>query len=840
MITYHTIAYAVPHPGYLWKWSADFEAIEWHDDTTLAMWQEVHTVLVYFGKRNGLPPFGSVLFLLAACREDWQALRPMIHARIRIIYDLGEHEAIPPELAKVLITGLDAIQGLPLNLRSSLAAKCHLVSAILEGGPHSLTRDKSERILHDFSISGARCLKGHENPKADSKNRLKRDLRALELGLARHDAASLESLIRTGLERVQPEPLELDETITEIADPRLLLDTLIAAGGESGAAAMVAKRAIAMINFPGHVGTPRDLPVGGLADITNRGTIDRLLPGELAWDDLVLAARLVHNEALYFRREIPPMNVAVSHTILLDRDLRLWGLGRIFSLGIALGLWHHPGLNGPGETFECIAATVSDFEHLELDNPSDIQAALERLVPSSDPIAFLGAWLASAQIVDDPSVPDLTFITEKSHPADPMVRNLLGDIAAWIHGKGGHFRVIALGRYGDLEVQAWTPGGNRTLFRGEIDLDQILNNSQRPSPDGEKEATPPPLPLRATAKENPLISVSPIYALEQLPFLFPEIPNRAAYLPDDPHPHSSGGGIGITATRQLVSWPKLGWGALRLASDLPGRIHWMDRDEAGTPVIIASGDKPGDHVRIFRWKDKHLDEIEIAPSLHSFPRFANIDGNHLIIAYTDKLEVISLKTAGRVHVQAIENPPVNPVFSYDLHQVHVYDDGRKPPSPHLHWVDAKQKWPRKFEPDYVSLDDGVLRILSGSQGYEFVPMVLAWQEVKTNSTKGFTRLIQNPLEVESGMNLRLARLGTRVQVWHDPRGILHVKNLMEDEADCWSILLSAPETSVWNSQRGLCSRDQRLRRPEAPRATNIVSMTLAEYLAALPNIVDQS
>ena len=836
-----TINYATPPAGHFWKWSAEFDAIEWQDGATLAMWPEVHTVLDHL-KPSGIPPLGSLLLLLAACRdgpyEDYISfhdrllilLQPKIISEgthlagaavmeaeaavpsIRYQYGQtaeGKIQGSPPnQFLDSLVAGLEAVSELPGDLRSSLAAKCHLASLAFQGSSYNLSRKDSKQVLEELSTLGPRSLGGY-TPRFTSDERLKLDLRALQLGVKIHQSGTLESLLRTGLENSEIQPVPLPEKAAETGDPKLLLDKLAAAGGESGAAAAVARRAIAMMNFPGHVGTPRDLPVGGIADITNRGTIDRLLPGELAWDDLVLAARLVHNEALYFRREIPPMNVAVAHTILLGRELRLWGVARVFSLGVALGLWHHPALNGAGETFECVAATLEDFEYLELDTTEKVRAALETLVPAEGPRDFLEKWWAAAQIVNDPALPDVSLITERDHLEDPDMRKLLGEVATWIHSKGGHFRILALGRDGDLEVQAWTPGGNRTLFRGEMDLEQILRDSRRGA--DRLPASKAAFPIRRPEMEDhPLRAISPIYGLEKLPFLFPLVPQGSAFLPVG----ADGGGIGVAVKGQFMQWPKAGWGAFEILPKIPGRQHWIGREDHGPIVVIASGEKAGDSVRVFRWKGKLLEEIEVAASRHACPRHAAGSGGAAVLAYADKIEALSLRTGHRLAEISVKAAPTAPVLVFDGENISVIDSGKKPSFNLEAWSFVSDRsWPRMIVPEQVSLVDGILHVKSASLVYRFDPAQTIWQEAKT-PVSGFVALDAIDVSSADGLAFKTARLGERLQVWYDSRGMLHLQDLGSvplGESAAWSIMLSTPATSIWSPKRGLFATDKRLK-----------------------------
>src|SRR4051812_11257737 len=94
---------------------------------------------------------------------------------------------------------------------------------------------------------------------------------------------------------------------------------------------------MAAVRLPRRLGERDQLPIGGVADITNRGTLDRLLLSELAHDDLTLAVRVALNEALYLRREPPMREPPGTLAVLLDSGLRLLGIPRGVASAVALG-----------------------------------------------------------------------------------------------------------------------------------------------------------------------------------------------------------------------------------------------------------------------------------------------------------------------------------------------------------------------------------------------------------------------------------------------------------------------------------------------------------------------
>lgn len=823
MFSLRTINYGSPPAGHFWQWSADHDAVEWYDGQTLAMWGELHGLLNFLGEDGGLPPLGAILLLLAACRDEWLGLCIPLHEKVMRILNAGDSDSVPPEIKDTLVRGLKVVNDLPKDLRSSLAAKCLLISSLFAGGPYSLPREESTLILRELSIHGSKPFHGVA-PEMDARTRFFRDLRALRTGLARHDGTSLESLLRTGLENltILAAPVPAHEPGTH--DSRNLLDRLATLGGEGGAAAAVARRAIAMMNFPGSFGAPRDLPMGGISDITNRGTVDRLLPGELAWDDLVLAARLVHNEALYFRREIPPLHVAVSHTILLDRGLRLWGTGRIFALGVALGLRHHPAVGGPHESFECLAASQEGFTTIDLATPAGVHAALQTLVPAAGPDHFLTAWWEGAAEADEATVTDLSFITAKEHLEVAATRNLLGNIAAWIHGRSGRFRVLALGRSGDVSVQDWSPGGIRESFKGEIDLDEVLPNPKAPRiPD----LMQPPL----RAKPDPLHTLLPIYALDRLPFLFPVIPQGSAMLHLLPLQAEGADVIGVSQGRRLMEWPKKGWGARELVAEVPGRQHWMAHDDRSELIVIASGSTPGESVRVFRYHDGRLMNIEIVASKHAFPQYATVCGDAVLLAYSDHVEAISLTSGNRVAVLPVGKLPTSPLLDFDGEQIRVHDSGAKPGASLDGWPFGDATWPRLFFPDRIAFSGGVLLVSRAEMVYLFYPMELCWRLVSSSSAL-FVEFEESDLPSATGMGLELARFEGGYEAWLDSRGLLHLRNSTMEGHSSWSILLTTSKTAVWNESWGLCAFEERLRFPTESEPGDLPLRALTQFLHA--------
>src|SRR5262249_8961718 len=79
-----------------------------------------------------------------------------------------------------------------------------------------------------------------------------------------------------------------------------------------------------------------ELAVGGYADVTTRGSPERLLPSQYALDGLEFVRRFAEHELLFFRREEPNEPAREELVILLDQGVRTWGGVRLALAGAVL------------------------------------------------------------------------------------------------------------------------------------------------------------------------------------------------------------------------------------------------------------------------------------------------------------------------------------------------------------------------------------------------------------------------------------------------------------------------------------------------------------------------
>ena len=332
------IAYLRAPANKLWRWDEDGAVVVWTDGTTVAFREEIVEVLKSLAP-NGLPPFGSIILLLAACRGKLPLIDKILEAP-------GERVIIESqEKARLLLTArrqlavqiasalgeLTKVSQLPSELNSGLNAKRLLAQAVFE--VVKVERTAESKVI----LAGLRepLSDAELNPEPDAPGgNLVRQVQIVADGLKPLSAESLALRLRTGLNAL---PKEVDVELPAAERARRLIEEL-SRDREYGSVARAARELMAAVRLPRRLGEREELAIGGISDITNRGPLDKLLLSELAHDDLTLAARVALNEALYLRREPPMREPPGTLAVLLDSSIRLWGTPRVLAVAVGLAL----------------------------------------------------------------------------------------------------------------------------------------------------------------------------------------------------------------------------------------------------------------------------------------------------------------------------------------------------------------------------------------------------------------------------------------------------------------------------------------------------------------------
>ncbi|WP_395737185.1 hypothetical protein [Prosthecobacter sp.] len=474
-----TLAYFCAPLGHLWEWedAGSDQDVVWSDGRfTIALRQEL-TELLEACVPVGLPPLGSILWVISAASESFDAGASRVRLWAAAERATGDSD-VPSGIAalwKTVAAGLGHVHALPADLRASGPARRRLLRMLFEDVsaelPHNIPPASSLHMLSEFVQTPGLKVFQRRSPELNGVARLLKDLSTLEKAFSRCPPEHLELRLRIGIDDLPSRQLELplpapdDAPAPEV--PADLLRALEHEGGEPAQVAGLVRRIGAMLHVPKAVTQREELPLGGVSDITNRGDPSRLLMTELAWDDLTFAVRLAQGEALYLRRESPPAEPPPKRLVLIDTGIFMWGKPRLFALGSALALLRQKiGVRTAISTV--FALDGEGFERITLETVRDVRMQLARLQPQPHP----GAALARlAEEVPSPfqSGEEVFLVT---HPAAleilchlPMWRYLASSVP--LHS-------LVVDRDGSLELSRHSLAGARSLARARIDAEDLF------------------------------------------------------------------------------------------------------------------------------------------------------------------------------------------------------------------------------------------------------------------------------------------------------------------------------------------------------------------------------
>src|SRR5262245_54305276 len=251
------LAYLRPPRDALWRWADEGSVLVWQDGSTIAFREEVEHVLRHL-ESGGLPPFSSVVFLLRACRN-----RGWPEGQVTLSEASSGKAALSEKLA-----ALDKLRELPAELLSSPQRKAVLAEVIFEG---TRGRRAVPAVLEALASGRLRDDTLNLPVTGGPGGSLMLQILPLLEGLKRVNAQTLRLRAATGLDEL---PLPADLPQPPMTSVRRLLNDL-KQDAEHRGLAIVARDVLATLYLPRPLSELEELPVGGFADISNRGSPDR-------------------------------------------------------------------------------------------------------------------------------------------------------------------------------------------------------------------------------------------------------------------------------------------------------------------------------------------------------------------------------------------------------------------------------------------------------------------------------------------------------------------------------------------------------------------------------------
>lgn len=539
--------YLLPPARAFWKWSDDGEVICWHDDSTIIFKAELVQILQRLAPQ-GLPSLSSLVVTLASMREGWAESISEILASVEVYQPSTEASQL---VENVLLGagGLGKLSALPKSLRSSTEARATICQMVFEN-VRSVVASEEARGVIQYLIHGMdEVLASYNSPGFQVipyRAVTLADLVQLNRGLEGVDEKSIELRQRTSLDEL-PQPAEIE--LPQSQQVRGLLETLQQDDSLQGVAKL-AKQLMGAVSLPRKVSDPDEVPTGGISDISNRGSLDRLMLTELAHDDLTLAVRISSNEALYLRRESPPQATWREFTLFLDCGIRMWGVPRFYATAVALALVANADEHTAIKAFRADGARLVDVNLLTREG---IVEHLECLQAELHPGEALKSLMAKLN-PDQESNPVLITTDDVVH--DKAFQEALAAQAFSL------LYLATVNRDGSMRLEQRGVQGKKVLRELELCLDDLYGSKPKKLPELVEKQWANDLPAIFSAMPFPLLLSVNIHGDQQM------------HLADH-------GVLGITKDRRLMLWHcPAHVGACQLADDLPpGRLQWYHFDE---------------------------------------------------------------------------------------------------------------------------------------------------------------------------------------------------------------------------------------------------------------------
>lgn len=554
------LEYLLPTPSCFWQWSADGKWVEWVDGRTIVHRDQLAAVVERLVPR-GLPPLGAILLLLAACRPNWDAEAAKRHIvtaatqeRLADGLDLFHSIAarrLEQELSEVL-GDLGVVAGLPEKLRDSLAAQASLAEYVFDGALAAMDAVAAKEVAAILRVGlDSDTLKQVRSGQAliDEMPEL---LQSLEGGLSRVAVEPVATWLKTGVSAaVLPAEIEvpLSQRVRELM-------TQLQNDEELGSLASVARDLLAALHVPRRLVSHEDLPLGGVSDISNRGSLDRLLVSELANDDLTLTIRVALGEAMYLRREAPAHRPQVTRHLLIDCGIRMWGIPRLFATAVGLAV---AAVSDDRTALQMHRAAGPTVLPCDLTSRQGVLDHLAELRPEPDPLPALRRLLTLA--ADDASEEAEVFLVTHEDAVADVGTLLLNESAA---GASVTAFIATVSREGQFVLWRWNSAGRQEISRVQLSVEKLF----------------PATPAEQIELLTRDASFPMILRRESLPLRLPAVikPRQAIWL-------ASVALVAVTSDHRLMAWTDQTRGGLQLTDAIPPGAVLAVLGDADRPVV---------------------------------------------------------------------------------------------------------------------------------------------------------------------------------------------------------------------------------------------------------------
>lgn len=335
----NAIDYFQAYDNYFWTWEDDFEVISMVQGSTITYRLQIINLLNQMAL-NGLPPFGSVLLALIATNETMED--NIAHVRSHLDKITNNKTGFQLDLFSYnqVFDFLNTLNALPSRYRSgpnrllvlqTLFANCHNKLNIKTS--HGIVKHLQEEHIFKQRYKQLDEIK---------LNILSKELRVLSLLNTRFP--DVDSIIKAIVDLPEIDENILQELNEKSDSEKIYTDFAeeLIDNAYTFEVGSLIKPIWAGFKIPIFNSNSSEQPIGGVSDLSNKGSFDKLLITEFANDELIFMSRLANNEVLYLHREMPPVTDQFRRVLLIDVSLKMWGTPKILAIATWIAIQNHP------------------------------------------------------------------------------------------------------------------------------------------------------------------------------------------------------------------------------------------------------------------------------------------------------------------------------------------------------------------------------------------------------------------------------------------------------------------------------------------------------------------
>ncbi len=378
------VSYTQTYHGYFWQWedAAQVAALAVPGTSATIAWRAYIADALQLLAPQGIPPLGTLLAAIVATNPNGADNIEHMASGLLSLAKQSRDEEILADACNFL----RILAALPQDVKAGNNRKLLFQSIFYKSHKLLSLTDSAKCVRYLAQTENAHIIAA---PIYSAPNLLRVEFRPLALLAAKFK--TLEDLLAhlVPINWLPPEPVEIPELPKVPNTPADLISQLTTNPKTQKIGSLV-PLLWAGLQIPLHASQVGGMPLGGIADISNKGDLDRLLLSEYANDDWLLLSRLASNEALYWRREVPPAHHNNDRVILLDTSLRMWGTPRLLALAVAVSVTHHPRSSLVYDVF----GVGSSFRQLPLTTVGHILGAMQEMDASLTASVGIDSWFA--------------------------------------------------------------------------------------------------------------------------------------------------------------------------------------------------------------------------------------------------------------------------------------------------------------------------------------------------------------------------------------------------------------------------------------------------------------